>query len=63
MQAKEESFSEEEEEVEEDFDWIYDENCPEEMKKEFLKFPLDIQKNQWYCNKKEYNTKSDEQKK
>ena len=41
MQAKEESFSEEEEEVEEDFDWIYDENCPEEMKKEFLKFPLE----------------------
>ena len=41
MQAKEESFSEEEEEVEEDFDWIYDENCPEEMKREFLKFPLE----------------------
>ena len=41
MQAKEESFSEEEEEAEEDFDWIYDENCPEEMKKEFLKFPLE----------------------
>ena len=41
MQAKEESFSEEEEEVEEDFDWMYDENCPEEMKREFLKFPLE----------------------
>ena len=44
MQAKEASsptISSEEESVEEDFDWAYDKNCPDEIKKEFLKFPLE----------------------